>query len=129
MNNKNQKLLSEISQKSEFFCDAPELVKAMKKSEKCMSWGVHNFVLYNSKVLTFQVNGFLFCGYVFISVNGKDLLNITLSNHFGNIKAAESDIYIDNLIDVLDRKIEFSGNDDNYKENVNNWFNEVLSQI
>lgn len=70
------------------------------------SWGCQNFVNYGNKILKFKVNGHHHKGNVFISLNGNDLFDIVLTSSQNNIKDKLNDIYFDDLVNVLDTKIE-----------------------
>ena len=70
------------------------------------SWGAQNFVNYGNKILKFKVNGHHHKGNVFISLNGNDLFDVVLTSIQNNIKEQIKDIYFDDLVDILDTKIE-----------------------
>jgi hypothetical protein len=44
---------------------------------------------------------------VYLFVNGLDLFDIYLTTSHGNIKEKISDVYLDDLFGVLDKKIEY----------------------
>jgi hypothetical protein len=44
---------------------------------------------------------------VYLFVNGADLFDIYLTSTHGNIKEKIGDVYLDDLFDVLDKKIEY----------------------
>jgi hypothetical protein len=86
-----------------------EVANAMTKSQKVWSWGTRGYSNYENLFLRFRVSGHLFHGAIFIGVNGKDLFDIYLCNLQGNIKEVINDIYIEDLIDTIDRKVERIG--------------------
>ena len=81
-------------------------VPAVRRLMIVLSWGAENWTKINEGVLRFDVYGRLHEGYVFLSINWMDLFSITLTDFNGNIVSSEDDIFIDNLIDTLDKMIE-----------------------
>ena len=81
------------------------------------SWGFHNpIALHNG--LKFRVNGFKHKGWVSVVYNAAtDLFDITLTNRKGS-ETIEG-IYLDNLIDVIDYRVEYTGA--NYEKDVTDW--------
>ena len=79
---------------------------------KVMSWGAHNwqtraFKGYdNVYYLRFTVNGRLFKGHIYIVLNGLDLYDIYYCTNRGTIKMVNTNIYFDQMTDVIDIKIE-----------------------
>ena len=78
---------------------------------KVWSWGFKNAIAYNDKskltyALRFTVNGMLFKGHVYIVLNGGDLYDIYYCSNRGNIKMIDTDIFCEDLTDVIDRKVE-----------------------
>ena len=72
-----------------------------------MSWGANNFLNIKNKALRFKVNGHHHKGYVYVACNGTDLMDFVLVSTHGNIKHIQSDLYIDQLFDAIDKKVEF----------------------
>ena len=71
-----------------------------------MSWGFHSPVAIENG-LRFNVNGFIHTGMVDVIYNsGSDLFGIRLLNVDGSIKDQTSDVYLDNLVDVIDGMVE-----------------------
>ena len=87
--------------------DQTELVNAIRRSVKVMSWGCHAWTVYKKLVLRFKVEGNHHKGHVYISLNFMDTFDIHLTSTHGNIKKKIEGIYIDQLIDVLDKEIEY----------------------
>lgn len=83
-----------------------ELASAMTKNMKVWSWGAHGWTAIGDKFLKFKVNGHHHKGYVYLGVNGLDLFDIILVNKFGDIKEEIHDIYLEDLIDTIDEKVE-----------------------
>lgn len=76
------------------------------------SWGGHRFIAIENG-LRFQVNGFIYKGWVVIEYNeGTDLFDIRLlSNQLKEVKFVEG-IYVDQLVDVIDDMVECCENYD-----------------
>jgi hypothetical protein len=74
---------------------------------KFWSWGSQNFVNVKNRGLQFKVNGHHHKGHVYLFVNGLDLFDIYLTSTHGNIKEKIEDVYLEDLFDVLDKKIEW----------------------
>ena len=77
------------------------------------SWGFHNPQrLPNDKGLRFNVQGFKYQGEVeVVYVEGKDLFEVNLTN----IGTKVEDVYLDNLVSVIDNLVEKTSN---YKQSV-----------
>ena len=76
-----------------------ELVSLMNQNIKVWSWGCEMFT--NCKV-----NGHLFTGWIYLGVNGKDLFDIYFVNASNIILDVIEDVYVEDLIDTIDRKVE-----------------------
>lgn len=74
---------------------------------KFLSWGPHNFVDIKGRGLRFNVQGHHHKGHVYLFVNGLDLFDIYLTSSHGTIKETINDIYLEDLFDILDKKIEW----------------------
>ena len=70
------------------------------------SWGVRDFKNYSNKVLRFTVSGHHHKGHVYITVNGNDLYDVYLTSNQGNIRDTYTDIYFDDLVEIIDNRIE-----------------------
>lgn len=84
-----------------------ELVSAMQRNMKCWSWGIRNYVNFHNQVLRFRVSGHHHKGYVFISLNFMNTFDIYFTNLQGEIKQDKKDIYMYQLIEVIDRVVEY----------------------
>ena len=70
------------------------------------SWGFHNAHPIRNG-LRFSVNGYLHQGLVDVVYNeGADLFVVNTLNDDGSIMQQESDIYLDCLVNVIDRMVE-----------------------
>ena len=84
------------------------------------SWGTHNFKALGESEegeggLEFQVNGFKHKGGVRIMLNWLDTFDVYLLDNNGNITKKMGDVYVDNLISVVDNMVE---NVEGYSERV-----------
>ena len=70
------------------------------------SWGAHKWTIHKDYALQFTVSGRLHKGYVYVTLHASDTFTIYLTSNRGNIKDQIDNVYIDQLIDVLDRAIE-----------------------
>ena len=91
------------------FNDADGLYKALRKNQIVWCWGAEKWTIINNKALRFKSNGYLHKGYVYITVNGLDLFDIYITTLGNKIKEVIKDIYLEDLIDVIDRRIETKG--------------------
>lgn len=88
--------------------DAKEIVRFFySHGPKFWSWGADKFTDINKRGLRFTVNAHHHKGHVYLFVNGSDLFDIYLTTSHGNIKEKICDIYLDQLVDVIDKKIEW----------------------
>jgi hypothetical protein len=82
------------------------------------SWGIEK-IQYHSPSLSIFVNGFIHRGRVQISVSWKDLYHIEFYNTDEKWIKTIEDIYVDELISVLDKEIERGDiSEEEYKSNV-----------
>lgn len=82
-----------------------------------LSWGIHDIFGYENG-LEFKVQGFKFTGWVSITYNeGTDLFDLSFQNKKG-VEKIEG-VYVDGLVDVIDRHVEYTGA--NYKNDVDKW--------
>ena len=70
------------------------------------SWGVSKLLDLNGKGLRLTVNGHLHKGHVYVVLNGMDLFDIYYTSNRGTIKNLDTDIYFDQLSEVIDNRIE-----------------------
>ena len=88
------------------FEGAEQLVIAMRTNVKVWSWGAHGWKLFEGKVLRFMVSGHHHKGHVYVTVNVMDTFDIYLTTSQGNIKGVLNGIYLDQLIEVIDNRVE-----------------------
>jgi hypothetical protein len=71
------------------------------------SWGFRaGTIVKKDMVYRFTVSGHHHKGHVYIELDFMDTFNINYTSNRGTIKKVRKDIYIDNLIEVLDVDIE-----------------------
>lgn len=71
-----------------------------------MSWGFHNAVAIDNG-LRFSVQGYIHTGKVEVIYDeGADLFNVRILNIDGTIKQEENGIFLDELVDIIDRLVE-----------------------
>jgi len=82
------------------------------------SWGANGFVNYANKVLKFKTNGFNHKGHVYILLAANDTYTVVVTNTRRKIISTASDIYGDDLQDMVDIFVEKGCDDKTYKEKV-----------
>lgn len=81
------------------------------------SWGFEDVKTIKNGV-TFKVNGFLLKGRVEIYLNeGKDLFEVSFYDKDENLIKQIDEVYFDQLVDVIDKNVEYTGSD--YEDRVN----------
>ena len=76
------------------------------------SWGYNSPAIVGKNVFRFKVQGHHFKGFVWIAPNGNDLFNVYYStarrseNGCYYLIDKQTDIYGEDIIDVIDRKVE-----------------------
>lgn len=73
-----------------------------------MSWGIDLEGLESDDTsLEFHVQGFIHTGNVRITyIEGADVFQVTLYGEDGELKDTINDVYLDNLVSVIDEKVE-----------------------
>ena len=73
-----------------------------------MSWGIDLEGLESDDTsLEFHVQGFVHTGNVRITyIEGADVFQVTLYSEDGELKETINDVYLDNLVSVIDEKVE-----------------------
>jgi len=90
-----------------------------------LSWGLYNLTAHTDG-LSFKVQGFKFKGTVSIVYNeGTDLFDISFKNENGIEKI--EDVYVDTLVDVIDRHVEFTGT--HYRQDVEEWLSNMNYEV
>lgn len=82
-----------------------------------MSWGFHN-AMGGDNTLMFKVNGLIHQGDVIVHYNeGQDLFEIDLLTNDGTLVRTIEQVYVDQLVDVIDEAVERTHD---YKNRINN---------
>lgn len=75
---------------------------------KCMSWAFRSAkIMKKNLAYRFTVSGRHHTGHVYIVLNFMDTFDIYYTSNRGTIKKISNDVYIDQLIDILDKEIEY----------------------
>jgi len=87
--------------------DANYILKILRSNMSIFwSWGARAFVDLNGKGLRLTVSGHHHKGHLYIVLNGADLFDIYYCSNRGTIKDVHTDIFFDQLVEVIDNKIE-----------------------
>jgi hypothetical protein len=102
----------------------PELAKVINEKLKCefniretiqvlgrnmnifWSWGVTTKANFNNKGLLLKVSGHHHKGYVLITLAWDDTYTVDIISTHGNVKDTYTEIYVDNLVETIDDRIE-----------------------
>lgn len=84
-----------------------ELFDAIKNSMKVWSWGAHTWVMKEDMWLRFKAEGHHHKGHVYIILAWNDTFTIIYTTLKGKIVDINTEIYIDMLIDTIDKRIEY----------------------
>jgi hypothetical protein len=103
--------LLEIASKCRPIYDVKELIPAIARTLKAITWAARGWtvltVVGQPMGLKFRVSGHHHKGYVILTVNGADLFDIYLINMKGMVKEKIEDVYLEDLIDTIDKKVEY----------------------
>lgn len=92
--------------------DTREIFKYIRRANNgsyplSFSWGFKSpYIMVKDKAIRFTVSGHHHKGHVYIVLDGSDTFTIYYCSNRGTIKKISEMIYIDMLVDVLDRDIE-----------------------
>ena len=98
---------------------------------KVWSWGANGWTCGTmpkvergggESYLMFKVQGFLFKGMVRVILAWDDTYTVQLLKKEGGelvVKDERKNVYFDELTDIIDRKVEYCGDEEKYKEQVN----------
>ena len=70
------------------------------------SWGVSKAYNVDNKALVLKVNGHHHKGYVVITLDYDDTYCVDIVSTRGNVKTTFTDIYFEDLVNVIDNRIE-----------------------
>ncbi len=97
-----------------------DIFRMITRTAKWMSWGIHNPWKLANKVLFFSVQWFVLKWTVYISVQNDEFV-ITITDKKWIIQHELSWIWIENLVDVIDTRVEKNVSDTEYWKKVK-WF-------
>lgn len=89
------------------FYSMEELQRAIRNKTIVCCWGVEEWLKFDKFTMRLKVNGHHLTGYVYIMVNSADLFNIYYTDFNNMIKFYDEDVFIDQLITVIDKRIEY----------------------
>jgi len=69
-------------------------------------WGANKFTNHRNKALSFRVTGLKHTGNVYITLNASDLYDFVLTSSHGTVKEHVTDLYVDQLFNVMHNHIE-----------------------
>lgn len=89
--------------------DPRELAGAMQRGARwtLASWGAREFMVNKDQWLRFRVSGHHHKGLVYIVLGWDDTFTLYYTTLGGKIKDKRENVYIDELIEVIDKKVEF----------------------
>lgn len=104
MNKKQFELLSTVCER-EF--NVQETLTLLKYRQTWLwSWGFNSPVNYSNKALSFKVQGHHHRGIVLITLAWNDTYTVRLLSTQWNVKETITEVYFDQLSELLDQKIE-----------------------
>jgi hypothetical protein len=86
--------------------DPQDLFKNIRMLNTVLCWGSNNWSFHKDKWLKFTVQGYLFNGHVYITLGWDDTFTIYFTTSHGTIKEIKEGIYVDVLIETIDRVVE-----------------------
>ena len=85
-----------------------EIINAIRRTIKCMSWGSHAWrTIGKTKGFRFAVQGRHHKGHVYVVLAWDDTFTLYFTTRQGRILEIKQMIYIDQLVEVIDRKVEY----------------------
>jgi hypothetical protein len=103
--------LFEIAPKCRPIYDYKNLILAVSKTLKAITWAARNWTILtvNDKpmAIKFRVSGRHHKGYVVLTVNSSDHFDIYLINMKGKIKEKIQDVFVGDLVNAIDKKVEY----------------------
>ena len=86
--------------------DPIDLYNNLKNLRTVWCWGAQAWTAHKDKFLRFKSNGYLHKGHVYITLGWDDTFTITYTTLKGTVFIVQEGIYVDMLVDTIDRKIE-----------------------
>ena len=72
-----------------------------------MSWGARAWKVYKDMFLRFMVSGHHHKGHVYIILGWDDTFTLYYTTSKGKIVDKREGVYVDELIDVIDKRVEY----------------------
>ena len=89
------------------FYSMQDLVSAISRTITVRTWGANSYTKMSKYLLRFKVQARRHRGHIYIAVNGLDLFDVYLTTLGGKIKKEFKDVYIEDLINTIDKEIEY----------------------
>jgi hypothetical protein len=105
MNQKNEKIDPFKIGCREF--NPVEIINHIRPLMKVWSWGAHAWRTIGNKGFRFAVQGHHHKGHVYVCLAADDTFTIYFTSRKGTIKDIKTGIYVDMLIDCIDRYVEY----------------------
>lgn len=88
--------------------DVNELATVMRKNAfwTVGSWGAHDWKNFENKCLSFNVEGMKLTGQVHITLAWNDTFTLYFTKLDGVVIKIETEVYVDQLIERIDRVVE-----------------------
>ena len=86
--------------------DVNELFRNIRVLQTVWCWGAHKWTAHKDQWLKFNVQGHLFKGHVYITLGWDDTFTIYFTTSHGTIKEIKEMIFVDMLIETIDRVVE-----------------------
>lgn len=98
--------LEKISERS---FDPKELLTNLREHAfwKMASWGATAFVVSKDKFARFMVSGHHHRGHIYIALAWNDTFTVYLTTPKGKVVDILESVYIDELVDRIDKRIEY----------------------
>jgi hypothetical protein len=88
--------------------DPIEIINTLRRLQKVWSWGAHAWrTIDKTKGFRFATQGHHHKGHVYVILAWNDTFTIYFTSRQGKIKDVKTDIYIDMLVDTIDRYVEY----------------------
>ena len=86
--------------------DPQDLFNNLRRLQTVWCWGAQAWTVHKDKFLRFKSNGFLHKGHVYILLGWDDTFTVVLTTLKGKVISIDAGVYVDMLVNVIDRRIE-----------------------
>jgi hypothetical protein len=86
--------------------DPQDLFNNIRRLQTVWCWGAHAWTVNKDKFLRFKSEGFLHKGHVYIILGWDDTFTVILTSVRGKVISIDEGIYVDMLVQTIDRRIE-----------------------